>query len=211
MSGIDIQNLQRLGLTNQPGQFSQATYDPFMAIAAMQRPTVQPVTNPVFGGIIPMNFGVPTRYNPYGVQQYTYDGPMYVAGSSYRPPPPPPAPVQVLPEPVAPLPIAPVTPDVPYAPPTVMYEGPTYTPGQTVRANEAAAAAAAAATPPPEVVQQQYQQQVTQSLGYNPYATSGGEVYAGPFVVPSEPVESLDQYYIQTLGYNPMSQSGGGA
>ncbi len=193
MSGIDIQNLQRLGLTNQPGQFSQVTYDPFMAIAAMQRPTVQPVTNPVFGGIIPMNFGVPTRYNPYGVQQYNYDGPMYVAGSSYRPP------------------VAPVTPDVPYAPANVVYEGPTYTPGQTVRANEAAAAAAAAATPPPEVVQQQYQQQVTQQLGYNPYAGGGGEVYAGPFVVPSEPVQSLDQYYIETLGYNPLAQSGGGA
>lgn len=205
MSGIDIQNLQRLGLTNQPGQFSQATYDPFMAIAAMQRPTVQPVTNPVFGGIIPMNFGVPTAYNPYGVQQYNYDGPMYVAGSSYRPPPPP-APVQQVA-----LPVAPVTPDVPYAPANVVYEGPAYTPGQTVRANEAAAAAAAAAAPPPEVIQQQYHQQITQALGYNPYETGGGEVYAGPFVVPSEPFESLDQYYTQTLGYNPLAQSGGGA
>lgn len=145
MSGIDIQNLQRLGLTNQPGQFSQATYDPFMAIAAMQRPTVQPVTNPVFGGIIPMNFGVPTAYNPYGVKQYNYDSPMYVAGSSYRPPV---------------LPVAPVAPDVPYAPANVVYEGPTYIPGQTVRANEAAAAAAAAADSQPYMTE------------WNPYADS---------------------------------------
>lgn len=38
----------------------QPQFDPMQAIQQMQRPAVQmPVQNPVFGGTIPMNFGLP--------------------------------------------------------------------------------------------------------------------------------------------------------
>jgi len=57
------QPLQQMQQSMQPMQQfgqQQSTYNPFEAIAQMQRqPMQQPVMNPFFGGQIPMNFGLP--------------------------------------------------------------------------------------------------------------------------------------------------------
>lgn len=50
---------QQMPQMTQPMQ-QQGGYNPFAAIAQMQRqPMQQPVINPIFGGAIPMNFGLP--------------------------------------------------------------------------------------------------------------------------------------------------------
>lgn len=46
-------------LDRQIMQAVQPQFNPMQAIQQMQRPMVQPVQNPVFGGSIPMNFGLP--------------------------------------------------------------------------------------------------------------------------------------------------------
>ena len=46
-------------LDRQIMQAVQPQFDPMQAIQQMQRPQAQPVQNPVFGGTIPMNFGLP--------------------------------------------------------------------------------------------------------------------------------------------------------
>lgn len=57
------QPLQQMQQSMQPMQQfgqQQSAYNPFDAIAQMQRqPMQQPVMNPFFGGQIPMNFGLP--------------------------------------------------------------------------------------------------------------------------------------------------------
>ena len=57
------QPLQPMQQSMQPMQQfgqQQSAYNPFDAIAQMQRqPMQQPVMNPFFGGQIPMNFGLP--------------------------------------------------------------------------------------------------------------------------------------------------------
>lgn len=37
----------------------QPQFNPMAAIQQMQRPAIQPVQNPIFGGAIPMDFGLP--------------------------------------------------------------------------------------------------------------------------------------------------------
>ena len=55
-----LQPMQQLMQPMQQFGQQQSAYNPFDAIAKMQRqPMQQPVMNPFFGGQIPMNFGLP--------------------------------------------------------------------------------------------------------------------------------------------------------
>lgn len=77
-------------LDRQIAQAMMPQYNPMQAIQQMQRQPVQiqPIQNPIFGGNIPMNFGLPQQAQmPAG-----YQSPMAMyrpaAFDSYRPAPP---------------------------------------------------------------------------------------------------------------------------
>ena len=70
MSGVDFQRLQQMAQQAQMPPMQRQQQPPMMpqmqpqfdlsqAIMAMQRQPVQQVQNPIFGGAIPMNFGLP--------------------------------------------------------------------------------------------------------------------------------------------------------
>ena len=94
MSGADLQQLQQLAQQSQgiqPNmvmmrqqlpqvqapqmqQMQQQPFDLSQAIMAMQRQPVQQVQNPIFGGAIPMNFGLPQASQipaDFAVRQFT--------------------------------------------------------------------------------------------------------------------------------------------
>ena len=63
----------------QPMGMTPMGYDPMLAIAQMQRQPMQQVQNPIFGGAIPMDFGLPQASQvPIGYQS---------AMAQYRPSP----------------------------------------------------------------------------------------------------------------------------
>lgn len=51
----------------------QPQFNPMQAIQQMQRPAIQQVQNPIFGGQIPINFALPqVNQIPFNYQQPTY-------------------------------------------------------------------------------------------------------------------------------------------
>lgn len=120
------------------------------------------------------------------------NAPTYTYVPKVAPPPPPPAATVVTPTgggggggDEAPTPSTPRTPSTPSTRPTPAPVGQPATPG----------------TPAAD----KFEREITQRLGWNPYAPSGdgpGATWAGVPLPPPE-TENMDQYYIESMGYNP--------